>query len=320
MILYLYGADTKRSREHLDKLVEKFYRERDPQRLNVKRVVASESNCREIQTELMSAPFLAPKRMVVIERMLESGDAELHAWFEARFVERDPPSDTITIVWEEEPIKKARAAVEKLHVRLAGSKFAQEFAPLEGRRRAEGLVRTIDERGGKISADAVDELVRRLPDDYDLSNMLGILLAHADVGAVITTRDVDLFLPPDIENKIFEAMDALAAQNRETAMRQLAHVWYADNDPIYIFAMLHRQVRLLFQTRELLDDNAGVSEAAVAKQLNVHAFVGKKLLGQARRWTRSELVAWYDRLIEIDYAIKHGSSDPRVLIDLFVAA
>lgn len=320
MVLYLFGPDIKRSREHLDKLIEKFYRERDPQKLNVKRLAVGGDEELDVRSELLTAPFLAPKRMVVVERMLEKGDAELLAWFEGRFLDNEPPADTIIVVWEEEPVKKAKAASEKLHARLADSKFAQEFAALEGKKRVQWVVRAVDERGGRITSEAAEELARRLGDDFDLSNTIDVLVAHAGDAGVISGKDLDLFLPPDIENKIFEAMDNLANRNREAAMRMLGNVWFVDNDPVYIFAMLHRQVRLLLQTRELVDDNPSISEAAIAKQLNVHAFVGKKLLGQARKWTRADLVNWYDRLIDIDYAIKHGSSDPRVLIDTFVAA
>lgn len=320
MVLYLFGTDTKRSREHLDKLIEKFYRERDPQKLNVKRVMVGADEETDIRSELLTAPFLAEKRMVVVERMLEKGDAELHDWFAGRFLDQEPPSDTIVVLWEEEPVKKAKGPSEKLHARLAESKFVQEFAPLEGKKREQFVVRAIDERGGKITADAANELCRRVTDEHELINAIDVLVAHSGTGSVISHKDLDLFLPPDIENKIFDAMDALAAKNHALAMKHLANVWYVDNDPVYIFAMLHRQVRLLYQTREIMDDNSQLNDQALSKTLGIHAFVAKKLMGQARAWTRSDLVAWYDRLIEIDYAIKHGTTDARVLIDKFVAA
>lgn len=319
MVLYFYGSDTKRSREHLDKLIEKFYRDRDPQKLNVKRFEVGADEELDVRSELLTAPFLAPKRMVVVERMLEIGDAELLGWFGERFLDKEPPADTVVVVWEEEPVKKAKSPSEVLHSRLAGTQYAQEFAPLDGKKREASIVRAIADRGGSISADALSELSRRLPDEHELSNAIDVLVAFAGT-RVIVEKDLDLFLPPDIEAKIFDAMDLLASKKHGAAMKALSNVWFADNDPVYIFAMLHRQVKLLFQTRELVDDNPGISEMAVSKTLGVHAFVAKKMLGQSRMWSRAELVAWYDRLIEIDYAIKHGTVDAHVLIDKFVAA
>ncbi len=320
MVIYIYGTDTKRSREHLDKLIEKFYRERDPEKLNVKRFVIGGDEELDIRSELLTAPFLAPKRMVVVERMLEKGDAEFHDWFAARFLDQEPPSDTVTVIWEEEPVKKAKGPSEKLHARLVESKYAQEFTPLEGKKREAWIVRAIAERGGSITTDAASELTRRMSDEYELSNAIDVLVSYAGNARAISQKDLDLFLPPDIEAKIFDAMDLLAGKKHAAAMKALANVWYADNDPVYIFAMLHRQVRLLFQTRELLDDNPSISDLAISKILGVNAFVAKKMLGQARMWSRAELVAWYNRLIEIDYAIKHGTVDAHVLIDKFVGA
>jgi DNA polymerase III delta subunit len=319
MILYVHGTDTKRSREHLDKMIEKFYRDRDPQRLNVKRFVVGMDEELNLRSELLTAPFLAPKRMVVVERMLEKGDAELLTWFAVRFLDNEPPEDTVIVIWEEEPVKKAKSASEGLHVRLAATQYAKEFAPLEGKKREEWAVRAIAERGGSITSDAVSELVRRVSDEFELSHAIDVLVSYAGT-RVIVEKDLDLFLPPDIEAKIFDAMDLLAGKKHGAAMKALSNVWFADNDPVYIFAMLHRQVRLLFQTRELMDDNPGISDLGISKTLGVHAFVAKKMQGQARLWSRAELVAWYDRLIEIDYAIKHGTVDAHVLIDKFVAA
>lgn len=326
MLIYLYGKDTKRSREHVERLVEKFIRERDPERLNVKRVSATEADGSAIQTELMSAPFLASKRMVIVERLLEGGDDDLLQWFQARFVEQEPPADLITVLWEEEPVKKSKAGgvVESLHAVLSKSKFAQFFEPLEGLAREQLVVRMVAERGGSITQEAAVEIARRVADEFELSNVIDILVSYVggptgQLPRPVTKKDADEFLLPDIENTIFAAMDQLSMKNRAAALRSLANVWYADNDPVYIFAMLHRQVRLLFEAREILDDNPTTTDQALAKKLNVHPFVGKKLLNQARRWTRADLISWYDRLIEIDHAIKHGSNDPRVLIDRFVA-
>lgn len=320
MVIYLYGADSKRSREHLGKLVEKFVRERDPERLNNKILEVSDTNGAAVRLELMSAPFLAEKRLVVLERLLERGSAELLEWFAQRFLEQEGPADTIVIIWEDGAPKKNKVGVvvEQLRAALENSKYAQEFVALEGRQREQWVVRMVSERGGKITLPAAATLARRETDDFALSNTLDILLAYA-TGRIITEEDADLFLPPDLEKTIFEAMDALSIKNRAAASKLLGNVWVVDNDPVYIFAMLHRQVRFILQGRELVDDNPRISEAAVARTLGVHPFLAKKILAQVHRWSRADLIRWYDALIGIDYAIKHGNNDPHILIDKFVA-
>ncbi len=320
MILYLYGTDTKRSREHLDKLIEKFYRERDPQRLNVKRVVVGANESTDIRSELLTAPFLAPKRIVVVERMLELGDAELLTWFAVRFLDNEPPEDTIIVLWEEEPVKKSKNSNEALHARLTQGKFAQEFAAFEGKNRVDFIVREVAARGATITNSAADSLSRRVANNFELSNLIEMLTAYVGAARPINDKDLDIFLTPDIENTIFAAMDELAQGKKKHAMELLAQVWYVDNDPVYVFAMLHRQARLMFEAHDLIADNPALHEETAAAKMGVHPFVGKKIIGAARRAARADLVLWYDRLIDIDYAIKHGSADPRMLIDKFVAA
>lgn len=320
MIIYLYGQDTKRSREHLAKMVEKFYRERDPQKMNVVRVCVGDEGAPDVQNELMTTPFLAEKRLVIVERFLERGDAAAHEWFAARFLDTDPPPHVITVLWEEELVKKSRPSVESLHTRLAATKFAQEFAPLEGKKRIEFIVRAVADAGGSITTDAAEELHRRITNDFELRTTLEILIAYVHGVRPIRAEDLDLFLPPDVENTIFAAMDELAAGRKQRAMQLLANVWHVDNDPVYIFAMLHRQARLLFEAHDLLRDNPTTHEETAAKKMGVHPFVAKKMLGAARNVQRADLMRWYDRLIEIDYAFKHGTVDAQVLIDKFVAA
>lgn len=322
MVLYLYGPDTQRSRQHLEKLVEKFYRERDPQRMNVSRLVVGEIEDSDIQMQTLAVPFLAEKRMVVLERLLECGSDELLAWFDARFVQQPASANVIVIVWEEDPAKRSKQSVGALHTTLAAGQFAQEFAPLDGKRREQFVVKFLADRSVGITHDAMVALARRVADMYELTTALEVLAAFGwtKKGQPLTARDLDLFLPPDIENTIFKAMDDLSAQQRHGALAQLAQVWYADNDSVYVFAMVHRQIRLLVEAQEVLSHAAGASEQSLARELGVHPFVAKKLMGVAARWPREDLCTWYEHLHDIDFAMKHSVADPRILMNRFVAA
>lgn len=325
MVIYLYGADTKRSREQLEKLVEKFYRERDVQKMNVLRVALdgdSEIVDGDVQAQALAAPFLAEKRLVIFERLLERGSNDLLAWFSMRCVEQAPPSDVIFILWEEEPLKRATKTVTALHEALAAGQYAQEFVVLDARRREQYIVKFLADQKVGITQDALASLARRVTDSYELATTLAVLAAFGSTkgGQPLTARDLDQFLAPDIENTIFKAMDELSAQQRALALAQLAHVWYADNDPVYVFAMLHRQVRLLLEVDEIMTRLSDTTEQALARELGVHPFVAKKLMLAARRWSREDLYVWYERLHQVDFAMKHSVVEPRILVNRFVAA
>ncbi len=73
MVIFLYGKDIFRSREHLKKMTAKFRADRDPQGYNVVRLDASaESESSRIMNEMLASPFLAERRLAVIESLLSS--------------------------------------------------------------------------------------------------------------------------------------------------------------------------------------------------------------------------------------------------------
>ena len=73
MILFLYGKDTFRSRQQMKKMVEKFKADRDPQGYNIVTIdAAAERNSSRILNEIFTVPFLAERRMVVLESFLST--------------------------------------------------------------------------------------------------------------------------------------------------------------------------------------------------------------------------------------------------------
>ena len=58
MIIYIYGADTFRSRQYLKEQVDKFKTTRDPQGYNVVFLDATKTDASRILSEVVSVPFM----------------------------------------------------------------------------------------------------------------------------------------------------------------------------------------------------------------------------------------------------------------------
>ncbi|MFA7654107.1 MAG: hypothetical protein WCX97_03655 [Candidatus Magasanikbacteria bacterium] len=76
MLIYIYGEDSFRSRQYLKEQVANFKKARDPQGYNVVFVNAKAAESGKVMSEVLSAPFLAEKRMVVLENVLSVSDKE----------------------------------------------------------------------------------------------------------------------------------------------------------------------------------------------------------------------------------------------------
>lgn len=67
MIIYLFGPDTFRSRRKLNQIKQKFINEIDKSSLNVELLNGQALDVAEFEKAIFTPPFLAKKRMVIIE-------------------------------------------------------------------------------------------------------------------------------------------------------------------------------------------------------------------------------------------------------------
>ncbi len=316
MILFLHGKDTFRSRQQLKRIKEKFKSDRDPQGINVSTIVANSHEPSEILTEILSAPFLSEKRMVVIEKLLTSKHKELMKTVLDRINEDSIPQDTILVFWEGGELPKTKNGKALLE-RLKKEKFAQLFEELKGIKLGAWITQEIKERGGEISPEAVQYLATHIADTWQMSSIIDQLIAYSGEEQV-TKKEAQVFAPEKVDDNIFNLVDAIVAGQTKKVFAMLQEQYRLGKDAGYILAMLIRQFRILLELRDLFDRDELGNSGAVAKELGLHPFVVKKTLPMVKRLSYEELRKAYEQLLEIDTKTKTGQADQSLLIDVFV--
>ena len=71
-----------------------------------------------------------------------------------------------------------------------------------------------------------------------------------------------------------------------------------------ILFMVGKLIRQLLQVKQL--QKTGMGPDAIASQLRVRPFVGKKLMGQGRRFTEQQLSDYSKMCMEMEHAVKRG--------------
>src|SRR3989338_2383790 len=102
MVIFLHGADTFRSRQKLKQIKERFRREVDKSGYNTATLDGRTLKVEHLERDLISAPFLAPKRLVVVEEMF---NGKLAATLEKPVLEllqRPAAQNAIAVFWEGE--------------------------------------------------------------------------------------------------------------------------------------------------------------------------------------------------------------------------
>jgi DNA polymerase-3 subunit delta len=119
-------------------------------------------------------------------------------------------------------------------------------------------------------------------------------------------------------DNMFGFLDAVANKQPAAAARLLEQQIDSGSEPMQLLAMISRTVRLLLQSKDMLD--RGMNEPEAAAQLGIHPFAAKKAVAQARKFDMIALRNLHTRLLDADRKIKTGlAPTPRVMLDLLVA-
>ncbi len=316
MIIFFYGEDTFRSRTRLREQIKRFKDARDPAGYNVVFLNAKSADIDRVQGELVVAPFLAEKRMVVIDNILSISDKKLLAALIEMVREKKVPESTVAVFWQGETVGKTNEAKELLEL-LKKEKYAEDFTLLPPLQMRSWVAAEIATQGGKINGKGLDALVAVGGSDmWLLDGMVRQLVAFAN-GAEITAANISLFAPESTDDNVFALTDALAAGNSALAIRLLSEERRAGLEDGYIFAMIVRQFRIILQLRAALEESKQVSSEVLAKRFSIHPFVVKKSLPIAERYSLEELTCVFQALLHIDEQTKTGRGDQSLLVDMF---
>jgi len=317
MVIYIYGEDTFRSRQYLREQIERFKQTRDPQGYNVVFVDGKKSEPGKVLSEIISVPFLAEKRLVVVENILSTSDKEMLAEIIERVKDKKIPETNIVIFWQGENLGKVKE-IKEMDALLKKEKFAQEFALLVGAQLSGFINSETKKRGAKISNAAVNYLAQNVAGDmWFLNSLLDQLTAYAGEKE-IQIADVNLFLDEKVDDNAFNMVEAVVSGNKKQAYKLLQEQRRLGEDDFKIFGLIVWQFRILMQMRSLFEQQDNISSDLMAAQLGLHPFVVKKNLAIVKRFNKKQLTNIYDQLLGMDFKAKTGQGEMGLMLDLFV--
>ncbi|HEX7588465.1 MAG TPA: DNA polymerase III subunit delta [Anaerolineae bacterium] len=286
----------------------------------------------ELQHACDAVPFLADKRLVIVEGMLVRFDPRRrgeNAESESSEEEANPglakelkeylarlPESTRLIFVEVKALAKNNPIL-KYAVEDKKNAHVKEFAEPQARDLPKWIRERVKEKGSTFESGAVEELALHIGADLRLlDNEIDKLMMYRN-GQSIRIADVRTLTASVHEADVFALVDALG--HRETgAALKLLHAQVDHNAaPGYLLSMIVRQFRLLLQMKDLAA--RGKTLDAARTQLKLHPYVAEKTWKQALNFSMPQLIAIYQRLLDTDVAIKTGRSEPIVALDMLVA-
>jgi DNA polymerase-3 subunit delta len=320
-VYLFYGDDDLAMEEAITQIKDKFG---DPATadLNTTRFDLKAQDMGALAEASGAAPFLAQRRVVIVEdagHLARSGEARQ----QLDRIMLDLPASTALLLLDPVDLSR-RTSLAKHQKRSFLYQWTQAnpdraFVQLCTRKRGQSFVRWLlqraEDHGVDIEADAAQLLATYVLDDPHMADQeLRKLADYVDMSRPITAADVEALTPLTSQSDVFATVDSLGNRQGQQALAHL-HKLLADEDPMFAFAMIVRQFRLILQAREALD--AGLNPREV---LDTHAFVVDKVSAQARNFTMPQLETIYRKLSQIDYEAKSGGRDLAVAMDSFLGA
>lgn len=318
MILFLYGADTYRSKRKLDDIRAKFLRDLDPSGLNLQQLDGERAELDEIRAGISAAPFLANKRLVIVKDAIASAKKKEGEAFAEMMA--TVPEGTILVVYEHADAEAldGSPAFEK----LKGGQFYPEFKPMGPKDLQNWILQEAKARGVAFAKDA---LTSYLPtagvDAWKIAGELDAMSASAWASGkkVIDLDAIRDFSHAHTEESVFDFLDAVGTRRADLAAKLMDRLLFQGETEVALLSRLQAHVRGLLVACEL-SASGEASKDRLARELGVHPFAAAKILSQSRYHKLPDLERLFIWLVDADEKLKKGGwPKPRMALDLFLS-
>jgi len=322
MIIFLYGADSFRSRQKLNIYKNKFLKDTANAEGGLVVVDGEKLTLEELSRQGSVSSLFASKRMIVVERIF-SNKVTKTLFDIANFLkDKAEASDNIYIFWDD--ITGEKMGRSKLFKYLNNLQYAEKFVNLTNTEIVTWLNKKTATAGLRISIQAANKLNAYFENDlWLIDNEMKKLIHHKlankedENDVEISDKDVDLLSRGKSHANIFALTDAISVKNKSRALELFEQEIENGSDGIYLLTMIVRQFKILLQIKDSLELGKNIND--IKSQFRMHPFVIEKTAGQARNFTLASLRGINDALLRIEKAIKTGKADPQLALSVLIS-
>ena len=198
------------------------------------------------------------------------------------------------------------------------------------------IVKLVDKNnilGGEI---VIDDLIKSHLDDYKMDyktikylidycdndnerilNELEKLKCYKLEDKTITMDDINNIVIKLTGDNIFSLIDSIVLKNRSKAYLITQELLDKGEDINKIIVMVSDQFRLMYQVKLLLKE--GYNKDTIATKLKVHPYRVKLAMEKGYNYSSKVLLTNLDYFFNLDYMIKTGNNNPKLVFELFLA-
>ncbi len=305
----LYGEEAYLRRQYRDKLRAALVPADDTMNCSV--YSGKDINASEVVDLAGTMPFFAERRVIIIENSgwLKSGNDQFLALVKAI------PDTTYLILVEEETDKRS-----KLYKAVTANGYAalcemQDEATL--RKWVMGLLK---KENKLITPDALTLLLDKTGTSMEnIRREVEKLVCYKYYDEGITVSDVEELCIVQIQNQIFDMVEAVAQKKQKQALKLYYNLLALKEAPMKILALIARQFNMLLQVKEM--KSKGYHESDIARQTGLNPYyLKKKYIPQAAQFRQAQLETALKACVEAEEAVKTGRMPDLLSVELIIVS
>jgi len=281
----------------------------------------------QLRSVCETVPFLSEKRLVIVEGLFERFDSGNKTGRKKSSRQPEPSEEYKAIA---DGIKQLPEFTELVLIgggikagnpllrELSAMTRVKSFPRLKPSQLSQWIMQRVKAVGGSISPQAINLLIRFVGNDLWIMANEVDKLALFTGGRRIEEADVRAVVSYAQEANVFAMIDAVLEFRVGVAQEFLQQLFKQGTAPAQLLVMLSRQVRIIFQIKEMRGRKK--SRTDIQNKLGLTSdFVLRKAWDQADRYSPARLREVYHRLLETDLSIKTGRLEGELALNILIA-
>ena len=307
-IYLLYGEEAYLRKQYRDNLKKALVPADDT--MNCSIFSGKEINVNEVIDLAGTMPFFAERRVIVVENsgLFKSGSND-------GLVEllKDMPQTSYMIFVEEEVDKRG-----KLYKAVTANGYAALCEMQDEATLKKWIMGLLKRENKMITADALNLLLDKTGANMEnIKREVEKLVCYKYFDEGITAEDVEELCTVQIQNRIFDMVEAVAAKNQKTALALYYDLLALKEAPMKILALIARQFHMLLQVREM--KQKGYPENEIAKKTGLNPYyLKKKYIPQAAQFPLPKLEAALRACVDAEERVKTGKMPDMMSVELII--
>lgn len=305
----LWGEEAYLRKQYRDNLRKALVPEEDTMNCSV--YSGKDINVNEIVDLAGTMPFFAERRVIIVENSgwFKSGNEQIVTLVKAL------PDTTCMVFVEEEVDKRGR-----LYKAVTANGYAALCEMQDEPMLKKWVMGLLKKENKSITPDALDLLLDKTGTNMEnIRREVEKLVCYRYYDEGITAADVEELCIVQIQNQIFDMVEAVAQKKQKQALGLYYNLLALKEAPMKILALTARQFHMLLQVKEM--KSKGYQESDIARQTGLNPyFLKKKYIPQAAQFKLPQLEAALRTCVEAEENIKTGRMSDMLSVELIIVS